>query len=187
MRQFWKDLEGSDGGGHERTLRNRYNLEVWQLLRGPAQTWIPVSGNAATEVPGILVHTLGAQQCCKNMWCRGSLPLCSDNTEKCWKYLLSSGSKRWQAVVKDEADFIRRVFSVSCSVLSDSLRPHGLSPPPGSSVPGILQARMLEWVAMSSTRGVFPTQGRNPHLQGLLHWQEGSLPLAPVGRTQKAS
>ena len=38
--------------------------------------------------------------------------------------------------------------------------------PPGSSVLGILQARILEWVAMSSTRGIFPTQGLN---LGLLH------------------
>ena len=34
------------------------------------------------------------------------------------------------------------------SVVSDSLRPHGCSPP-GSPVPGILQARTLEWVAIS--------------------------------------
>ena len=29
---------------------------------------------------------------------------------------------------------------------------------PGSSVHGILQARLLEWVAISSFRGIFPTQ-----------------------------
>ena len=28
----------------------------------------------------------------------------------------------------------------------------------GSSVHGILQARILEWVAMSFSRGIFPTQ-----------------------------
>ena len=33
--------------------------------------------------------------------------------------------------------------------------------PPGSPVPGILQARTLEWVAISF-QGVFPTQGWNP-------------------------
>ena len=37
------------------------------------------------------------------------------------------------------------------SVMSDSLQPHDCSPP-GSSVHGILQARILEWVAMSSSR-----------------------------------
>ena len=38
------------------------------------------------------------------------------------------------------------------SVMPDSLRPHGLSPP-GSSVHGILQARILEWVAFPFSRG----------------------------------
>ena len=31
-------------------------------------------------------------------------------------------------------------------------------------------------------RGIFLTQGLNPHLLFLLHWQEGSLPLAPPGK-----
>ena len=57
--------------------------------------------------------------------------------------------------------------------------------PPGSSVHGILQARVLEWVAMPSSRGVFPTQGSNlPSLISLLLWQAGSfsphLPLLPL-------
>ena len=29
---------------------------------------------------------------------------------------------------------------------------------------GILQARILEWIAMLSSRGIFPTQGSNPGL-----------------------
>ena len=35
---------------------------------------------------------------------------------------------------------------------------------PGSSIPGIIQARILEWVAILFSRGIFPTQGLNPHL-----------------------
>ena len=31
-------------------------------------------------------------------------------------------------------------------------------------------------------QGIFPTQGSNLHLSYLLHWQEGSLPLAPPGK-----
>ena len=56
--------------------------------------------------------------------------------------------------------------------------------PPGSSVHGILQARILEWVAMPSSReeGIFPTQGLNLHLLHLLHRQAGSLPLTPLGK-----
>ena len=48
---------------------------------------------------------------------------------------------------------------------------------PGSSVHGILQARLLEWVAIS----YFPTQGSNPCLLRLLHWQVISLPLHNLG------
>ena len=36
--------------------------------------------------------------------------------------------------------------------------------PPGSSVHGILQARILEWVASPFSRGIFLTQGLNPGL-----------------------
>ena len=51
--------------------------------------------------------------------------------------------------------------------------------PPGSPVHEILQARILEWVAIFSSRGIFPTQGSNLSLLHLLHWQAGSLPLVP--------
>ena len=44
------------------------------------------------------------------------------------------------------------VCMLVASVMSDSLWPHGLSPP-GPSVYGILQARILEWVSLSSSRG----------------------------------
>ena len=41
--------------------------------------------------------------------------------------------------------------------------------PPGSSVHGIFQARILEWVDISFSRGIFPTQGLN---LGLLHCRQ---------------
>ena len=50
----------------------------------------------------------------------------------------------------------------SCSTFCDSIDYR----PPGSSLHGILQARILELVAMPSSRGIFPTQGSNP---GFLH------------------
>ena len=52
---------------------------------------------------------------------------------------------------------------------------------PGSSVHGILQARIPEWVTVPSSR-IFPIQGLNQLLLGLLHWQLGSLLLAPPGK-----
>ena len=54
--------------------------------------------------------------------------------------------------------------------------------PPVSSVHGILQERILEWVAMASSRGIFSTQGLNLHFLCLLHWQAGSLPLVPSAK-----
>ena len=49
---------------------------------------------------------------------------------------------------------------------------------PGSSVPGIFQARILEWVAIFSLQGTFLTGGSNPWL---LYWQADSLPLSHLG------
>ena len=51
---------------------------------------------------------------------------------------------------------------------------------PGSSVHGILQARILEWVAIPFSRGIFPAQGSNmglPHLRQTLYSlsHEGNL------------
>ena len=44
---------------------------------------------------------------------------------------------------------------------------------------GFSQARILEWVVISSPRGIFPTQGSNPCLQ---YWQVDSLPLSHMER-----
>ena len=48
------------------------------------------------------------------------------------------------------------------SVVSDSWRPYGLCSPPGSSVHGILQARILERAAMASSRGSSQPRGQTP-------------------------
>ena len=50
--------------------------------------------------------------------------------------------------------------------------------PSGSSVQGIPQARLLEWVAISFSRES-STQGSNPHP---LHWQADSLSLCHLGK-----
>ena len=49
---------------------------------------------------------------------------------------------------------------LSHSVMSDYLWPHGLYPP-GSSVHGILQARILKWVAVPFSRGSSQPRGQN--------------------------
>ena len=56
--------------------------------------------------------------------------------------------------------------------------------PLGSSVHGISHVRILEWVAISFFRGIFPTQVSNPHIQQC-RWspalQADSLPLSHQG------
>ena len=53
---------------------------------------------------------------------------------------------------------------------------------PGYSVHGILQARILEWVAISYS-GDLPDPGvEHASLMSPSTWQVGSLPLAPPGK-----
>ena len=52
----------------------------------------------------------------------------------------------------------------------------------GFSVHGILQARNTGVSCHPLLQGIFLTQGSNPCLVHLLHWQAGSSPLAPPGK-----
>ena len=63
-----------------------------------------------------------------------------------------------------------------CSAVSDSLGPHRLQHT-RLLFHGIFPAGILEWVAISSSKGFFPTQGSNLSLLHLLHWQANSSPL----------
>ena len=67
----------------------------------------------------------------------------------------------------------------SCPTLCDPMD-HS---PPGPSVHGISQARIPEWVTISYFRVSSLTQGSNLRVLHLLRWQEGSLPLAPPGKS----
>ena len=53
---------------------------------------------------------------------------------------------------------------------------------PGSSVHEILQARILEWVAMTSFRAFSLPRDQTSVSHIYLHWQVGSLSLTPPGR-----
>ena len=61
----------------------------------------------------------------------------------------------------------------SCLTLCDPMD----CSPAGSSVHGVFQARILEWVAMPSSRR---SPDPNQHLLRLLLFQGGSLPLVPL-------
>ena len=66
----------------------------------------------------------------------------------------------------------------SCPTLGDPMN----CSPPGSSVHGILQARILEWIAIPFSRDL-PNPGMEvASLKSNLHWQVSSLPPAPPGK-----
>ena len=65
--------------------------------------------------------------------------------------------------------------------------------PPGSSVHGILQARVPEWVAMPTSRGSSRSRDRDPGIQGsrdphllrLLHWQASCFTMSATWGAQR--
>ena len=70
----------------------------------------------------------------------------------------------------------------ACSVMPDSVRPHGLQPA-SSSVHGILQARILEWVPIAFSRVSLPDpeiEPTSPALVGRSFSTELSLVNFPV-------
>ena len=78
---------------------------------------------------------------------------------------------------------------VSRSIVSDSCNPMDYIPP-GSPVHGILQARILEWVAIFFLQGIFLTQEWNPGLmqcrQIIYHLSHQGLSLPPCCLTTSA-
>ena len=64
------------------------------------------------------------------------------------------------------------------SVMSDSFRHYGLYPP-GSFVHEGSPGKNTGVGCHALLQGIFPTQGVNSSLLCFLHWQAGSLPLAP--------
>ena len=55
---------------------------------------------------------------------------------------------------------------------------------PGSSIHGILQSKILEWIAVPSSRWSSRTQESNPHLLCVPHWHVSSSPLVAPGKPQ---
>ena len=89
-----------------------------------------------------------------------------------------SGISSWKYSIECVRPKLFQLYPTLCNPMDCSLQ--------GSSIHGILQARILEWIAMPSSRGIFPTQGLIPHLLCLLQWQAGFfffLPLVPPGKS----
>jgi len=77
------------------------------------------------------------------------------------------GSWLWSQLAQVQVLCMCAKLLQSCPTLCDPIdHSH-----PGSSVHGIFQARILEWVAMPSSR-YLSAQGSNPHLLYLLHCRQ---------------
>ena len=93
----------------------------------------------------------------------------------------------WCSTAKSTLTNKSYISSVCVCVCDKSLQScptlcNPVTSPPGSSVRGILQARILEWVAMPFFKGSSWHRDWTRHLLCLLLWQADSLPLAPPGK-----
>ena len=112
----------------------------------------------------------------------GTLTLCSENLHKIysqailsWVLIHASAS----VVSANPTSVWSYAFVCVCAQLGPTLHDPMHCSPPGSSVHGVSQARILEWVAMLSSRG-----SSRPRDQTFLSCtgRHDSLPLAPPGK-----
>ena len=107
---------------------------------------------------------------------------CSLLPGKLWWNSLPTSELQWC----DCAVLNSRLVCVSTCVLSRVwlfATPWTISPP-GSYLHRTSQARVLEWVAISFSRGSSQYRDRTEVLQ-YLHWHAGSLPLEPLGKPKQ--
>ena len=120
-------------------------------------------------------------------WAGGLLSIGSQRISCNWASMLNNQEKQCYGGEINSDSMLETVYLTSfccfCYMCAKSLQsclmlcnPVDCSLP-GSSVCGILQTRILEWVTRP-----FPTQGSNPPLLCFLHRQMGSLPLVPLGK-----
>ena len=101
---------------------------------------------------------------------------------------------KWKIRSEFQRQYLRKkspaVFYIDCCLVTKSC-PTVWDPMdcslPGSSIHGILQARILEWVATAFSRGqrIIPFSGDFPHpgvKPGFPMWQTDSLPSEPPGK-----
>ena len=93
--------------------------------------------------------------------------------------IIVTGTLQFASYICEFASFLVCVYVCVCVCVKSfqlclTLRDPMDHSPPGSSVYGILQARILEWISMPSSRG-----SSDPGIElmslCLLHWQAGSL------------
>ena len=92
-------------------------------------------------------------------------------TQPCEKEFESpSGATIWTCWFSCSCYLVARLYPTLCDFMNCS--------PPGSSVHGIFQARTLEWVAMSSSRGSSQPRGGTP----ISCWAGRFFMVEPLGK-----
>ena len=102
----------------------------------------------------------------------GSLYVVQSKTYKSFLFFLSF-FHTLSVWIWNMALFLMHGYAQSCPALCNPMD----CSPPGPSVHGIFQGRILEWVAMPSSRGSSRPMGQR--ILCLLHWQADSLPTVP--------
>ena len=146
---------------------------------GDKETWVQITVTSVPAGWGLnLFWSLLCTQCLVYSKC---------STSFCWTYVQNSQNSiirkstniKWVKDLNVHVCLVAQLCPTLCDLMDCS--------PPGSSVDGIFQARILEWVAISFFREIFLTQGSNPCLLSLLHWQANSLLPSYLGRLEYSS
>ena len=101
----------------------------------------------------------------------------SDTTERLITHAYWVISPCYKLFIEMTSDICAKLLQ-SCPTLCDPMD-YSL---PGSSVHGIFPGKNMGVDCYFLLQGIVLTQGSNPSLLSLLHWQAGSLPLAPPGK-----
>ena len=102
-----------------------------------------------------------------------------------WAFASAPEGLREQLFLISIFVYVFHILAVhACSVISDMsncLWSHGLQPT-SLLCPWNSSGKNTGVGCHALLQGIFPTQGSSPQLLHLLHWQAGSLPLAPPGK-----
>ena len=104
---------------------------------------------------------------------QGKLEVVKQETARVNVNILGISKLKWTGMGELNSAAAAAKSLQSCPTLCDPID----CSPPGSSVHAIFQARVLEWVAISSSRGDLPDPGIEPKS----NWQPDSLPLSHLG------
>ena len=140
-----------------------FTLSRW--LMGP---WLHSLSQKSTEAP---VH-FWRRKTVGSIWTYSNVITYLQVDQKSWPKMRCSF-----IILKQQGAVCCCLVAESCPALQEFMD----SGPPGSSVHGILQARILEWVAGFLLQGIFLTQGLNQRLLHWMHRQADSLPLSHQG------